>query len=473
MSFKDESTNAYGAAPPLDLRSVDIVVVEGPDRGRRFVIEERIVRVGTAPGSHLRLADPTVSRVHCELRLNKGGVRILDTGSTNGTFVDGTRVRDAELVAGGTIRVGATVLLVELGEESVHIPISDSCRFGAVIGAGVEMRRVYAVLERAAPTEATVLIRGETGTGKELVAKAIHDKSSRANGPFVAVDCGAIAPTVIESELFGHVRGAFSGAVSDRKGLFEESDQGTLFLDEVGELPLSLQAKLLRVLETREVRRVGSNVNKRVDVRLLAATNRHLAQQVNEGAFRQDLYYRLAVIEVELPPLRARREDIPILAQHFYERFSGNTNPLSSELLGSLLARSWPGNIRELRNFVERLVSLGWSGAAPPKREEIPSSRVPHMPESMLMPIPVHLSLKDARGAVVEQFERFYLNALLAKTNGNVTRAAELAGVNRRFLQRMTARLGMRPTSDDQGDEEALDGPDELTEEPDSPPSSL
>ncbi len=207
------------------------------------------------------------------------------------------------------------------------------------------MRRVYAMLERAAISDATVLLRGETGTGKEAAARALHDASDRANAGFVAIDCGAIAENLIESELFGHTRGAFSGAVQDRAGLFEQAEGGTLFLDEVGELPLALQPKLLRALETCEVRRVGGNTSKRVDVRIVAATNRDLARNVDGGTFREDLYYRLAVIEVELPPLRVRREDIPLLAQHFYWVFSGKNEPLPPELMRPLMGRAWPGNV--------------------------------------------------------------------------------------------------------------------------------
>jgi DNA-binding NtrC family response regulator len=297
---------------------------------------------------------------------------------------------------------------------------------------------VYALIERIAPTEMTVLIQGDTGTGKELVAREIHEHSARAKGPFVAVDCGAIAPNVIESELFGHVRGAFSGAVSDRRGLFEESDGGTLFLDEIGELPINLQAKLLRALEAREIRRVGGNAAKKVNVRVVAATNRGLARSVNEGSFREELYYRLAVGEIYLPPLHARRGDIPLLAAHFYTQFSGNEDPVPEGLLSALLTRSWPGNVRELRNFIERCVSLGWQESAPAD----PGSR--ELIAGLDALVPLQLPMKDARQAWMEQFERAYVTGQLRRTEGNVTRAAESAGVSRRFFQRAMVRLGMR-----------------------------
>jgi transcriptional regulator with PAS, ATPase and Fis domain len=433
------ATHVIGAEAALHVHTAEIVVLDGPDRGRRHTLAAGTAKIGTAPGNHLRLTDPTVSRIHCELTLVPGGVRIADTGSTNGTFVDGHRVRDADLGGGTSVRIGATTFRVSVGDDSISVPLAARDSFGGVVGASVEMRRVYALMERAAPTNSTVLLQGETGTGKELVARAIHDASKRAGGPFVAIDCGAIAPNVIESELFGHVRGAFSGAVGDRKGLFEEADGGTLFLDEIGELPIALQAKLLRALETFEVRRVGGNTVKKVDVRVVAATNRALSQAVNEGAFREELYYRLAVLEIVLPPLRIRREDIPALAQHFHAQFVGDQRPLSADVVSALMTRSWPGNVRELRNFIERQVALGWGeGVAPGKGQH----RV--LPSGIDAFVPVDLPLKQAREAWVEEFEGVYVRALLKRTSGNVTRAAKAAGVSRRFLQRTMVRLGMR-----------------------------
>jgi DNA-binding NtrC family response regulator len=312
------------------------------------------------------------------------------------------------------------------------------------------MRRISTLRpsKRAARSDVTVLVQGETGTGKDVVARALHAASPRKNGPFVAIDCGSIAENLVESELFGHARGAFSGAVGERTGLFEEANGGTLFLDEVGELPLALQPKLLRALETREVRRVGSNAARKVDVRVVAATNRPLARAVNEGTFREDLFYRLAVVEVHLPPLRARREDIPALAQHFHDRITGSPAPLPEALLKSLLDRGWPGNVRELRNFVERIVSLGWmpstsDGAPSPPEAPKASATTARDPSIEIAPlISTELPLKEAREQWNARFEQLYLRALLARTGGNVRRAAELAGVNRRWLQRLLAQYG-------------------------------
>jgi transcriptional regulator with PAS, ATPase and Fis domain len=421
----------------VPIAGIDVMVVDGPDRGARAALSGGVTRIGTAASNQLRLTDPAVSRVHCELRVRGRAVQVVDAGSTNGTFAEGVKITDAELVPGAVLHLGSTAVRLEAVDSPTRVPVSQRDRFGELLGASVAMRRVYAVLERLAATDTTALIHGETGTGKELAARAVHESSRRARGPFVTVDCGAIAESLIESELFGHVRGAFSGAMGDRKGLFEEANGGTLFLDEIAELPLALQPKLLRALEAREVRRVGANTSRAVDVRVLAATHRSLARSVNEGTFREDLYYRLAVVEVELPPLRARREDLAILSQRFYERFRGSDEPIPQNLFAAIHARAWAGNVRELRNFIERSVTLGETTLrASPAGEPLSASS-----DAI---VPVHLPLKDARVAWMEQFERRYVEALLRRTAGNVTRAAELAGVNRRSLQRIIASLGGR-----------------------------
>ncbi len=433
------TTILRGSGQTIPLAGIDLVVVEGADRGARASVGAGIMRVGTSASNHLRLTDRAVSRVHCELRLRESGVQIVDAGSTNGTFAEGVRIADAELAPGSVFRVGTTSIRLEAANAPTRVAISSLDHFGGLLGGSIAMRRVYAVLERLAATDTTALIHGETGTGKELAARAVHEASRRAKGPFVTVDCGAIAESLIESELFGHVRGAFSGAQTERRGLFEEAHRGTLFLDEIAELPLSLQPKLLRVLEAREVRRVGANTSKAIDVRILAATHRSLAQSVNDGAFREDLYYRLAVVEVELPPLRARREDVATIAARFYERFTGSEEKMNDAFAASIQARSWSGNVRELRNFIERSVALGSI-----------NERAVHEPREASAPatgealVPIHLPLKEARVAWMDQFERRYAEALLKRTGGNVTRAAEIAGVHRRSLQRLLASLGGR-----------------------------
>lgn len=422
--------------------AVNLVVVDGPSRGARVAVSEGIARVGTARGNDLRLSDPTVSRVHCELRLRAGSIAIRDCGSTNGTFVEGVRLREGEVKPGALVRVGASAFRIDEATGSTFLPLSERTSFGECVGGSLEMRRVYAMLERAAPTTSTVLVEGETGTGKDVAARSLHAASPRGGGPFVPIDCGAIPVTLIESELFGHVRGAFSGAVGERRGVFEEASGGTVFLDEIGELPMQVQPKLLRAIEQRAIRRVGSNQERPVDVRIIAATNRSLAQCVNEGTFREDLYYRLAVIEVTIPPLRSRREDVATLARHFYARLGG-TGTLSPEFLSMLAARSWPGNVRELRNFIERSVSLGLVDDGvphphvPPPAQGIPADALERL-------VPLHAPLKDARQAWTESFETVYVRGMLKRTGGNLTRAAELAGVNRRFMQRIVSRLASR-----------------------------
>jgi transcriptional regulator with PAS, ATPase and Fis domain len=449
----DETVKVSQDRRGVRVLSVDLVVVDGPDRGVRVRVEGGVARVGTAVGSQLRLSDRAVSRLHCELAVRADAVTVRDLGSTNGTFVGDVRVRDADVGPGTVVRVGGSAFRIESSDEPSFVAISDKTSFGELVGASLEMRQLYAVLERVAPTDSTLLVQGETGTGKDVVARSVHATSPRAAGPFVPVDCGAIPENLFESELFGHVRGAFTGAIQNRAGAFEEASGGTLFLDEIGEMPLALQAKLLRAIESRHVKRVGATKETEVDVRIVCATNRRLAQMVNEGTFREDLYYRLAVVEVAIPPLRARRDDIPVLAQHLYERITGKKDPLDPGLLESLKARAWPGNVRELRNAVERAITLGQArpGAAPPAKPSV-------LPTGIESIVPLHLPLKDARLAWTSEFESIYVRAMFDKTGGNLTKAAELAGVSRRFLQRMVARLGLRATDAGDDDDDDVTG---------------
>jgi transcriptional regulator with GAF, ATPase, and Fis domain len=442
------STSVLQRPESARVAGVELVVIDGPDLGLRVRVDDRSARIGSGIGNELALSDRAVSRLHCEVVPRAGAIALRDLGSTNGTWVDGRRVRDMDLFHGALVRVGTTTIRAEIAPEETQVELSPRTRFGEAIGQSVEMRRLFATLERAARTDATVLLLGETGTGKDVVAQALHEASPRANAPFVTVDCGAMPESLMESELFGHVRGAFTSALGDRKGAFEEADGGTIFFDEIGELPLTLQPKLLRALESRQVRRVGANQGRRVDVRVIAATNRSLAGCVNDGSFREDLYYRLAVIELELPPLRARREDIPALAARFLERFTGAPGPVPPEILSALLTRSWPGNVRELRNFIERSVTVGWSHVPPAPKgspQEVTATSALGSELAARLEELFRMQLKEARLHWTEQFESIYIRALLQRAAGNVTRAAELAGVSRRFLQRTMVRLGLRP----------------------------
>ncbi len=431
-------------------RKLRVEIVAGAGAGKVVELPGPDVRVGSAPGCDLVLEDRAVSRHHFTLRVEGRGLRVIDAGSRNGTILDGILVRDAYARPDSSIAVGTSNLKLRLLDDVIELPLSSRDRFGAMLGHSVAMRQIFAVLERVALTDTTLLVMGETGTGKELVAEAIHDESPRSSGPFVVFDCSAVTPNLMETELFGHVKGAFTGAVADRVGAFEAADGGTLFLDEIGELPLDLQPKLLRALERREVRRVGANKPKRVDVRIVAATNRTLSEEVNRGRFREDLYYRLAVVEVTLPPLRERADDVPLLIDQFARELGRGRAPSFSErTVEGFLERSWPGNVRELRNAVARALSLGGPGApsSSPSATTAAAARAePGLEPASGVPITVDLSvpLKLALERLADSFERAYLTEALKETGGNVSRAAELAGVNRKFIQRAFKRLGLR-----------------------------
>jgi transcriptional regulator with GAF, ATPase, and Fis domain len=416
----------------LRTRKLRVEIVEGPDRGRVSDLSGADARVGTGKSCDLVLADDTVSRHHFSLRVEDAGIRVLDAGSRNGTTIDGLRVRDAWARSSSLIVAGATTLRVRLLDDMIDLPLSPRDHFGGLVGASVAMRQMFALLEKVAPSEATVLLEGETGTGKELAAEALHEESPRSAGPFVVLDCSAISASLIESELFGHIRGAFTGATADRAGALEAADGGTIFLDEIGELPLDLQPKLLRALERREVRRVGANDFQRVDIRVVAATNRSLAAEVDAGRFREDLYYRLAVVTVALPPLRERPDDIALLARRFAADI-GRGATLSPRALRAFESQAWPGNVRELRNAVARALSLGEPSGEPAAAPPVPAGAV-----DLSVPLVV------ARDRLVDGFEERYLREALRQTGGNVTRAAEIAGVNRKFIQRAVKRYNLR-----------------------------
>jgi two-component system, NtrC family, response regulator GlrR len=420
------------------VRAAVLVVRDGPNSGQSMRVEVPSFVVGTGELADFRLTDPTVSREHLRLGLDGSGVRVRDSGSRNGTFIGGIRVRDVVLTASATLTLGATTLAVELDTNTTDVQVSASARFGDAIGVSPAMRHVFAVLESASRGEVTIVLEGESGVGKEILARAVHSSSPRAAGPFVALNCGAFAANLIESELFGHERGSFTGAHTSRRGLFEEASGGTLFLDEIGELPLDLQPKLLRVLEEREVRPLGSRLVKPVDVRIVAATNRHLADAVEAGAFRRDLFYRLAVVLVTIPPLRDRPEDIEPLARAFLHRRDPDAT-LSPELAAMLRSYAWPGNAREVRNVIERYAIFGESDHDTlfvPSRSSIPP------PGDDLSHLPFH----EARRIAMDRFERTYFPKVLERANGVVSKAAQLARVARPSFYRMLERV--RPDRD-------------------------
>jgi DNA-binding NtrC family response regulator len=396
--------------------------------------------LGSNAKNDVALTDRAVSRFHAEIRVEADGVRICDLGSRNGTIVDGVPITDAWLREGSTIRLGRTTLRVGLDDSRATLRLSTSTKFGGLVGASVAMRATFLKLERAAGTDATVLLTGETGTGKEEAAQGIHDTSERAEGPFIVVDCGNVAASLVESELFGHERGAFTGADRARAGAFEAAHGGTIFLDELGELPLDLQPTLLRVLERRRVRRVGSNEERPVDVRVIAATNRDLRAAVNAGTFREDLYYRLAVVEIDLPPLRARPEDLPMLVDTLLERLDPDSKATwvdREALLARIGAAAWPGNVRQLRNYVARSIALG----------EAPALGAPSPGGARAASAPVVIatgSYEEARRHALDAFEKDFATALLERFDGNVSEAARSAGLNRTYLHRILRRHGIR-----------------------------
>jgi DNA-binding NtrC family response regulator len=384
-----------------------------------------------------------VSRLHARLDVEERDYVLRDLGSTNGTRVGDTRVREACLDDGSAIELGATRLVFRLTDEPFEIPLADADRFEGLLGRSVAMRELFAICARVAPTEAAVIIEGETGTGKDLVARALHERSARRGRPFVVLDCAAIPPGLIESELFGHERGAFTGATAARAGVFERAAGGTVFLDELGELPLELQPKLLRCLERGELTRVGGERPIRVDFRAIAATHRDLPRMITENRFRADLYYRLAVIRLAVPPLRERREDIPLLAAHFAREVLGDAArpglPADAldALFGELTRHDWPGNVRELRNVVERAIILADPALIAAGALEVAAGELSRSIEKA-----VHRQhpLRAARA----EHERAYLTALLAHTEGDLDAAAAIAQVHRKSLERLLRRLKLR-----------------------------
>jgi DNA-binding NtrC family response regulator len=407
-----------------------------------------VMRVGSRKGNDVIVPDEAVSRIHFEISVDPHGFRLRDLGSTNGTLVQGTRCRDVYLRAGARIQIGATEILFEPLADELEIPLFAADRFGDLVGRSAAMRELFAKLERAAPSDYTVLVQGESGTGKELVAEALHGKSRRAKGPFVVFDCAAIAAVDVEVELFGHERGAPTGAPT-RAGCLQEADGGTLFLDEIGEFPLDLQPKLLRLLERSETRRAARRRGAEdVDVRIIAATNRDLAREVNLGSFRDDLYWRLAVIRLELPRLCDRPDDVRLLVEQFVRRAYAQEPARADEVLAGITAANWrrlethpwPGNVRELRNVIHRaLVLSGPEGPA-----SIGPGTLDRRADSAAGPplaIDWDRAFLEQRNDLLSRFEREYVLGMLDRHGGKITPAAQAAGLDRSHFKRLLARV--------------------------------
>jgi DNA-binding NtrC family response regulator len=407
------------------------------DTGAVFEASGARVAIGSASECDVVIDDPTVSRWHCELAVRDHAVVVADLGSSNGTTVNDVRIERAFLEHGCTIGLGRVRLRFEIAQEPVRLPISPSTSFGALVGEAPASRAAFALLERAATSNATVLLVGETGTGKEVAARSLHEKSARRDGAFVVVDCASIPSELLESELFGHARGAFTGAIADRIGAFAAANGGTIFLDEVGELPLHLQPKLLRALEARAIKPVGTHDYRDVDVRVVAATHRELTAEVSAGRFRSDLYYRLAVLEIRLPALRERIVDLPLIIDRLLLELAASPERGAlirrPEFLADAARRAWPGNVRELRNHIERAIALG--------KHSTPALPLPR--ESDEPSIDLALSLREARERWTRDLERRYIAALLDTHDGNVSAAARSAGIDRKHLHRLIAKLDL------------------------------
>ncbi|MBA3392933.1 MAG: sigma-54-dependent Fis family transcriptional regulator [Deltaproteobacteria bacterium] len=412
--------------------SLRVEVVDGPDRGVHATGGEAI-SVGTARDNALAIGDFTVSRYHLEAVARSGGILVTDLGSTNGTYVGAVRIERAVVPPGTLVTLGGTTIRFDDAVRRTVPATTEQHEYAGMIAQSPAMLRLFADIERIAATATSVLIVGESGTGKERVAEALHAGAGRSGEPLVTIDCGALSSSLLASELFGHERGAFTGADRTHEGAFERARGGTVFLDEIGELPSPDQSSLLGVLERRRFRRVGGSTELELGARVIAATNRDLRAEVNSGRFRHDLYHRLAVVVLRLPPLRDRREDIPALVEHFAKEL-GATGPLEAVFGAETLARwqrhPWPGNIRELRNAVEAALVVG------------PGAHLEHAASALGQP--QMLPYKDARAAVVGDFEHEYLARLLADAGGNVSQAARAAKMDRSHLIDLLHRHGLK-----------------------------
>ena len=455
----DETQTIVGRAVALKIHKYRLSA-QGLGAHATKSFQKRLVFIGSHPDCDFAIDDASISRHHARIEIDETGYRLVDNASKNGTFIGNLRVNDVYIETPTTFRCGAVEINFEVQDDAIDVAISGATHFGNMLGQSVAMREIFGLLERIAPTDVTVLVEGESGCGKELVAAAIREHSPRAGKPFVIFDCSAVSADLIESELFGHVKGAFTGAVSDRKGAFLQANGGTIFLDEIGELSLDLQPKLLRVLENRMVRPVGSERTYPVDVRVVAATNRVLLKEVENGTFREDLYYRLAVIKVDLPPLRQRPEDLPMLVEHFLQEASTKFHRAAPTITFSTMQKlrnyGWPGNVRELRNFIERAFLLSNDDRIETKflnakslEQKVSDDSQPTFVGDVFVQhvIENQLPYKDAKQEAIDWFEKTYWTHLLEVTGGNISKAARLAGIHRKSAEYIVRKLDLKCAS--------------------------
>ncbi|KAB2906578.1 MAG: FHA domain-containing protein [Kofleriaceae bacterium] len=449
-------TPHHGRSSSLSVRRCRLEVVAGADVGTVIELAQPAIVIGRAGGSaDLALNDQKVSGLHCELRLEAGGYRLRDLSSTNGTYVRGVRVVEAWLAPGSTIAVGKSAVLFTPLADAVDLPLWGEAGLAGLVGQSPPMRHLFEMIERFARSDATVLVRGETGVGKELIARAIHAASARRSGPFIVVDCGAIAAGLVESALFGHEKGAFTGALKAAQGAFRAAHGGTIFLDELGELPLDLQPKLLRVLQEREVQPVGGEQTIPVDVRVVCGTNRDLAQEVAAGRFREDLLYRLQVVELTVPPLRARKGDIAALADHFLARIAERTKKppkrLATDAISLCLEHDWPGNVRELEHAIEAAAVYA-EGDEILARDLPMAGKVFRKKAEQALDSATSITADGAPRAGLREtlgdIERDRLAETLVACGNNRSRAAKALGMSRGALLRRLKRYGLESHDD-------------------------
>ena len=450
LKTSDEGTEA------VTLRKCQLVVLHGPDKDKKVTLQKNATTVGKRETNDFPLSDKTVSRSHLAIEYVEDSFVLRDLDSTNGTYLNNNRVKEAYLVPGDVIKLGNTQMEFRAFDEKVKIAPSSKEQYGQMVGKSLKMRQIFGILERISPTNASVIIEGETGTGKDLVAQAIHQNSARRTRPFVVMDCSAIAPNLIESELFGHEKGAFTGAIKSRRGAFEEAHGGTIFLDEIGELLPDLQPKLLRALEQRQIKRVGGNNMLDIDVRVICATNKNLRNEVTAERFREDLYYRLSVVKIIIPPLRERSEDIPVIVEKIlrdgkFNRQADGTlhvTRVEDDALKILQRYQWPGNILELVNTLERASSFVEKDTISRGHLEFIFSQMEHEEEGTeRLIVDKQLPFKEAKHRLLEVFEKEYLVDLLERNDHNLSAAAREAGIDRKHIRNLLKKHGI--TDDD------------------------